>query len=308
MNRCVLSASLALAVSAAAARADYIPSFAYTDRGVMTGTFTRHATLADARAGTNGTATGTVGRTDLAVFFVRDILAQGLGSPYANYYGGPGTAQFFNQWFYQVPNGPTNPANDGNNFVQVDDVDGSAVVSHRGFWTDSTFSTFRLQVHGENATALPGDPVGDPDGSRFAMAGNIPDTNAPGYGTWIEYDFELTAGGLNGVLAPNSIVGPAFVRSDGDPTSLTGTFTGLFRMNDQADNPFYRVDLTVGLGDTYGYVFQNFLTGSDYTYTPSAFGSAEVAVNPIPAPPAAVLAGVGAGVVLLRRVGRRREG
>jgi hypothetical protein len=300
--RVLTMAVLGMAALAGAVRADFIQSFAYTDRGVYSGTFTRHTTLNDAQAGVNVVAGPVaIAPTDLSMFFVRDVVS-GIGANYDGLVQGPGgqTAQFFNQWFYN-PN--SNPNNTSDRFVQIDDIDGSTPVSHRGFWTDPSLTQFRLQVSGQNATATPGDPNGEPDLARFSMAGFIPGANPNAFGTWLTYDLDATFDGLNGVL--DTGIAPGFYRSNGDPTAINGTFTGVFQMNDQPDSPFFRVDLSISQGTTFGFLNANTLD-PDNPYLASTFGSAQVGTNVVPAPPGVILAGVGVVMGLIARHRRRR--
>lgn len=293
----IFGIGLALLATAAAAKADFITSFAYTDRGIYSGTFTRHTTLNDAQAGTGAVAGPVaIAPTDLSVFMVRNVPS-GIGPTYdmlVNGGVGGNTSQFLNQWFYAAPGIP-NFANDDQRFVQIDDYDGSTPISHRGYWTSNQLDTFRLQVSGLNANTIPGDPDGEPDRARFAQAGFIPGTNPNAFGTWVSYDLDLTFGGLNGVV--DNAIAPGFIRSNGDPSSIVGSFTGIFRMNDQATDEFYRVNLNVTQGNTYGFVNAANLD-PNAPYLESTFGSAEV----LPAPPAIVLAGLGVfGALALRR-------
>jgi hypothetical protein len=295
----IIGIGLAFVLAATTVKADFITSFAYTDRGIYSGTFTRHTTLNDAQAGT-GAVAGPVAvvPTDLSVFMVRNV-PMGIGPMYdmlVNGGVGGNTSQFLNQWFYQAPGVP-NLANNDQRFVQIDDYDGSTPVSHRGYWTSTQLDTFRLQVSGENAFAAPGDPDAEPDRARFGQAGFIPGSNPAAYGTWVSYDLDLTFGGLNGVL--DNAIAPGFIRSNGDPSSITGSFTGIFQMNDQPNDPFYRVTLDITQGNTYGFVNAANLD-PDTPYLESTFGSAQV----VPAPPAIVLAGLGLfGALAVRRRG-----
>lgn len=301
--RVLTMAVLGMAVLAGSVRADFIQSFAYTDRGVYTGTFTRHTTLNDAQAGVNSVAGPVaIAATDLSVFFVRDVVS-GIGANYDPLVQGAGgqTAQFLNQWFY---NPATNPNNTSDRFLQIDDIDGSTPVSHSGYWTSPALDQFRLQVSGQNATATPGDPNGEPDLARFSMAGFIPGANPNAFGTWLTYDLDLTFDGLTGVL--DTGIAPGFYRSNGDPTAISGTFSGIFQMNDQPDNPFFRVDLTVTQGNTFGFVNANILD-PDVPYLSSTFGSGQIGTTSVvPAPPGVLLAGVGIAMGLFVR--RRRAG
>lgn len=299
-----LLAAFLLSASANTLHADFITSFAYTDRGVYSGTYTRHTTLNDAQAGLNAvTGPVLIAPMDLSMFFVRNVPS-GIGASYdvlVNNGVGGNTAQFYNQWFYSTTSNPGfgNPNNNDQRFIQIDDYNGSTPVSHRGFWTSNSYDTFQLQVSGENARANPGDPDGEPDRSRFAQPGHIPGANPNAFGNWVSYDLDLTFGGLNGFV--DNGIAPGFIRSNGDPTSISGSFLGIFQMNDQSTNPFYRVSLSISEGNTYGSLNNNILDPSS-PYLPSTFGSLQVSV--IPAPPGMVLAGLGAFVGLWVR--RRR--
>ena len=282
-------------------RADFIRSFAYTDRGVYTGTFTRYTTLNDAQAGTNAIGVpGTLAPTDLSVFFARDIVS-GIGANYDPLVQGAGgqTAQLYNQWFYSTttPPGTGNPNNTSDRFVQIDDIDGSTPVSHSGYWTSPSLNQFRLQVAGQNAFAIPGDPNGDPDIARFSAPGILPASNPNGLGNWISYNLDLTFDGLTGVLDPS--LGANFYRSNGDPTAISGSFAGLFQMNVDPTG-FYRVDLTVSQGNTFGFVNAAILDPSN-PYLASTFGSAQIGVTAVPAPPSVLLAGFGLVMGLMIR-------
>jgi hypothetical protein len=293
-----LLAVLLFSASAETLRADFITSFAYTDRGVYSGTFTRHTTLNDAQAGLNAvTGPVLIAPMDLSMFFVRNVPS-GIGPSYdmlVNGGVGGNTAQFYNQWFYSTTPNPGfgNPNNSDQRFIQIDDYNGSTPVSHRGFWTSGTYDTFRLEVSGENALATPGDPDGEPDRSRMAQPGIIPGSNPNAFGNWVSYNLDLTFGGLNGVV--DNGIAPGFIRSNGDPTSISGSFLGVFQMNDQSANPYYRVSFSISQGNTYGFVNANNLDPAN-PYLASTFGSVQVSV--IPAPPAMVLAGIGAIVGL----------
>ncbi|MFO0935977.1 MAG: hypothetical protein U0798_05605 [Gemmataceae bacterium] len=301
-------AVLGMAALVGSVRADYIQSFAYTDRGVYTGTFARYTSLGDATGAVNPVpgSTFTLSATDLSMFFSRDV-ASGIGANYDPLVQGAGgqTAQFLNQWFYSTTPTPGvgNPNNTTNPFIQFDNITGSSVTSQKGFWTDSNLNQFQLQVTGQHAFSTPGDPSGDPDIARFQANGvNTPATNPNGLGDWVSYDLNLTFGGLNGVL--DSGIAPGFYRADGDPTSISGTFTGIFTMNDDPTG-IYRVDLTITEGNTYGFANQGLLDPSN-PYLSSTFGSAQIGVSAVPAPPGVLLAGIGVAMGLFVRRSRAR--
>lgn len=308
MNSCrFLLAWLAITTLSASVQADFIKSFAYTDRGVYSGSFTRHTTLGDAQAGASPVSSGLLGPKDLSLFFVHDVVS-GIGPLYDSLVNngiGGNTAQLYNQWFYNAvtPPGVPNLNNDPAMFLQMDDFDGSTPVSHRGFWTSPSLDQYRLQVSGQNATATPGSPTGEPDRSRLAVAGNTPAANPSGFGTWVSYDLDLTFDGLFG--SPSGLFGPNFFVSKGEPSAISGTFTGIFQMNNEPTAPFFRVTTGVTLGQTYGFVNRNDLDPNE-PYLESTFGGPILLVTAVPAPPGVFLAGFGAIVGLLA-VRRRRQ-
>ena len=139
--------------------------------------------------------------------------------------------------------------------------------------------------------------MGNPDIARLSAPGILPATNPNGLGNWLSYDLDLTFDGLAGVLDPN--IGPNFYRSNGDPTAINGTFTGIFQMKDDPDG-FFRVDLNVTKGDTFGFVNAPNLDPSN-PYLESTFGSGQVNVSAVPAPPSLLLAGFGVAMGLMIR-------
>lgn len=288
------------------AQAAFVKSYSYSDRVVYNGTYSRFATAADAQNNTNVVASGTVRQNDASFFYARGITTPGIGGPGTLSYdsllaaGGTGNySQFFNAAFYRIPGGPTNPSRDANNLVQIDDNDGTTVTSHSGSWTNPSLTQFRMTVSGQNANTTD-------DLARLAVgASSLPLSNPGGYGTWLSYDIDVTFGGLNGVLNP--AFGPGFYTSSGDPTSATGTFNGVFQMT---GNGFYRVNLNVVKGDTFGYLNRNngVIDGNTFDdlgitngYYISQFGGS-LAPAAVPVPPSLVMGAIGALTLLgLRR-------
>ena len=196
-----------------------------------------------------------------------------------------------------------NPARDANNLVQIDDNNGSTVTSHSGSWTNTSLTQFRITVAGQNANTAD-------DLARLAVgASSLPPSNPGGYGTWLSYNLDVTFGGLNGVLNPTftTAFGSNFYTSSGDPTTATGTFNGIFQMTGDG---FYRVNLNVVKGDTYGYTnrnngvideFTQNSTGVTNGYYISQFGGS-LAPAAVPVPPSVVMGAIGALTLLgLRR-------
>ncbi len=290
-----------------ATQAAFVTSYAYSDRVVYNGTYSRFATAADAQNNTNAVSSGALQPKDASLFYARGITTPGIGGAGTFSYdsllaaGGTGNySQFFNSAFYGIPGGAANPARDANNLVQIDDNNGSTVTSHSGSWTNTSFTQFRLTVAGQNANTAD-------DLARLAVgASSLPVSNPGGYGTWLSYDLDVTFGGLNGVLNPT--FGPGFYTSSGDPTTATGTFNGIFQMTGDG---FYRVNLNVVKGDTYGYTNRNNGVIDEFTrdssgvtngYYISQFGGS-LAPAAVPVPPSVVLGAIGA----LTLVGLRRR-
>ncbi len=295
----------------AVTQAAFVTSYAYSDRVVYTGTYSRFVTAADAQNNTNAVNSGAVRQNDLSLFYARGITTPGIGGPGVVSYdsllaaGGTGNySQFLNSAFYGIPGGAPNPARDANNLVQIDDNNGSTVTSHSGSWTDTSFTQFRLTVAGQNANTAD-------DLARLAVgAASLPVSNLGGYGTWLSYNLDVTFGGLNGVLNSTftTAFGSNFYTSSGDPTTATGTFNGIFQMTGDG---FYRVNLNVVKGDTYGYTNRNNGVIDEFTfdalgirngYYISQFGGS-LAPAAVPVPPSVVLGAIGA----LTLVGLRRR-
>ncbi len=291
----------------AVTQAAFVTSYAYSDRVVYNGTYSRFVTAADAQNNTNAVNSGAVRQNDLSLFYARGITTPGIGGPGVVSYdsllaaGGTGNySQFLNSAFYGIPGGAPNPARDANNLVQIDDNNGSTVTSHSGAWTNPNFTQFRMTVAGQNANTAD-------DLARLAVgAASLPVSNLGGYGKWLSYNLDVTFGGLNGVLNPT--FGPGFYTSSGDPTTATGTFNGIFQMTGDG---FYRVNLNVVKGDTYGYTnrnngvideFTQNSTGVTNDYYISQFGGS-LAPAAVPVPPSVVLGAIAA----LTLVGLRRR-
>lgn len=328
MLRVRFSTLILMAVSflgtTAATQAAFVKSYSYSDRLVYSGTYSRFTTAANAQNNTNATSNGTVAPRDLSTFFARGITNPGIGGPGELSYdsliaaGGTGNySQFSNQAFYQVPGGSPNPNRDPNNLVQIDDINGNSVTSHTGFFTNAALTQFRLMVSGQNAFAdrnIPmNDPAfGDPDLARLAIGG-LPTqaSNPSNYGNWLDYNVDITFGGLNGTLNPT--FGPGFYSSSGDPTSATGTFTGVFQRYGATPlgDDFFRVNLNVVLGNTYGFANRNNGVIDEFTlqqlgitngYYISQFGGFQNAPAVVPVPPSVVMGAIGALTLLgLRR-------
>ena len=157
------------------------------------------------------------------------------------------------------------------------------------------------------------DPTfGDPDLARLAIGGvSAQPSNTRNYGDWLDYNVDITFGGLTGTLNPT--FGPGFYTSSGDPTSATGTFTGVFQRYGAtpAGDDFFRVNLNVVLGNTYGFANRNNGVIDEFTlqqlgppangYYISQFGGS-LAPAAVPVPPSVVMGAIGAITLLgLRR-------
>jgi len=271
-----------LAAPALAGSTGYIS----TDRFGYGGTVVRYDTLADAQSGSNAVDTINVTERDMSLFVVSDSASTGYA---ANDYN-----IITSSWWYTTI-GPGAGAgnthgNTGVGFMQLFDDNGSTDTNvDMGFsgFDGTNYTEFALSMMGENATTAD-------DYARLSAIDNVNDG-----GEWLSYQLDLTATGLLGVDD-----GFGFVTSTNHPTSVNGTFTGLFQLTENqtsdANQGFYVVNFALNM-DNWAYDNRDNLVGPYPDFADSEFGAAVV-----PLPPAA-LAGFGmlAGIAGVRNLRRR---
>jgi hypothetical protein len=192
-------------------------------------------------------------------------------------------------WWYSITTGAGNGNINGNTgigFMQIYDGDGSTDTSlsmdFQNF--DGTYWTeFALSVQGTDATAAN-------DAARFSVYDNVHDA-----GTYLEYDLNITASGLQGVQTGN------IIEANNHPTGVDGTFSALFTFGGDPDGDgpagLYTIDLVFDM-ENWAWDNRDELVGPYAPFYDSLFVA-------IPEPGTTLL--LVAGLTGLAVVGRRRS-
>ncbi|MFZ5830186.1 MAG: PEP-CTERM sorting domain-containing protein [Planctomycetota bacterium] len=282
MKRTVLALFLSL-ICAATAYADTMGVIS-TDRFGYTGTVKRYATLADAQTGTNQVGEDiAIGNRDLSLYIVND---------YADFDDDVNVVM--GSWWYTTSaNGAgwgNTTGNSGRGFVQLYDVDSSTdsglAFAFQGF-NGSHWTEFTMNITGTGAD-YPNDYA------RFWI-----DYQGGGADKVIYHDYalSLTAGGLEGTE-----VAPGVVLADNHPTSVTGTYSGIFENVSTSypqNNGFYVFDLALDM-ENWAFTNSGALVGD-------AFANSTFIAAPVPEPGMLALLGMGMLGVGAVAVARRRH-
>lgn len=255
-----------------------------SDRLAYSGTVTRYATLADAQAASNPLGTYSIttnnGNRDLALYLTDD----GNGNR---------EAYILTAWYYTTTGGPysgvANPSNVQEGFFQIGDIDGNTVTSMTGFF-NSDGTQFTLQVAGSGAHR---DPTQTPHDSARLWAPTFNGSMDLSFGYYHSYALDLTLNGLNGVNDNGLFT------SNGEPTSVTGTFTAIF------ENLNYTYSPTKGNAAAEGFYVANFTIHMD-SWAWSNLGSLKepftyTEITAVPEPASFGVLGVAALGLLARR-------
>jgi len=282
-----LTAILFAASIASSAVAD---GFVSTDRFGYSGTVTRYATLADAQLQANAIDTISVGDRDLSLYIAHaDTSVADINI-------------IMGSWWYTMDEqyGPglggagwgNTTGNTGVGYTQLYDDDASTDTS-----VSMAFGNFDGTYYTEYTLSIVGQNAGAADYSRFSAIDNVNDG-----GIWHEYALSFVAGGLEG-----QVVSPGVIESTNQPTSVSGTYTGLFEITENQTTPanqgFYVLDLTLSMTN---WAFDN---SSDLTSQISLDGgstffdgsfAASTFRAEVPEPTSLALLGLG-GLAMLRR-------
>ncbi|NPV04894.1 MAG: VPLPA-CTERM sorting domain-containing protein [Syntrophaceae bacterium] len=289
MRRCFLTFSLLLALLIGTnAQAAF---FAGTDRVSYTGTVTRYETLADAQSGVNATGTYAIPARDAAAPYNTGFRDAGIffSNNAPDYW--PNASIFLTAWYYTTDpshgeySGWGNPNNTNTGFIQLYDETGGTSTSANGYFSNLSggyYRDFTLQVTGQNAGAA--------EYARLWHAPGVGGEAGLTRGTFLNYNLNITFGGLQGMLLPGG-----WIESHNHPESVTGTFMALFQNTntiDPAYQGYYVANFTFGL-DNWAFAQGEALNGA---FSESTFAA------PVPIPPAAWLLGSGLiGLVAIRR-------
>ncbi len=289
----MLKSRTLLAISLVGAMASYSlagsAGLVDTDRFGYSGTIYRYGSLEDAKAGENSTETIAVTDRDLAVVIRKD------------YQGNSDRNVIMGSWWYTIDTlgragyGNTT-GNTGVGFVQLYDSDGSTDTEiSMGFsnYNGTYYTEYNLNVIGQSANTAE-------DVSRLSVYDNVNDA-----GIYHEYELSLTASGLEGVQ-----LSPGVIKSTNHPTSVTGSFSGVFELTENQTSPanqgFYSFDLALNM-DNWAYTNKDHLKTVDGegNVVPDSFSPSTFAV--VPLPPAAFPAIGLLGVIGLKKWRSRRK-
>lgn len=216
------------------------------------GTLSTHATLADALAGSNALVSTAFPTRDLSLYL----------SFNSSYYHD--TAYVLTNWFASATgqDGIGNPSNTNTGFFQLADDDAGSVVSQSASW-NTALTAFSYAASG--AATIEGCANLAPDDCGRLWNGG---TSANG-GSFVSWDFGLTAT----FLAAATFNGASGLwESAGRPTSLSGSFSGIFA--DGTTGEFYRFSAPFGQDSwswDQGYEsVDNILYGADTIADPTA--------------------------------------
>ncbi|MFO7724427.1 MAG: PEP-CTERM sorting domain-containing protein [Oceanipulchritudo sp.] len=251
-----------------------------TDRLGYTGTALRYDSLSDAQDGVSETDSVSFQDRDASIYFEDGQWNVAMGS-----------------WWYTTDSdgrlgwGNTN-GNTGVGFMQLYDNDFSSVdASSMVFdgWDGTYWRDAILSVEGTNA--------GSDDYSRLSVYDNVNDG-----GIYHSYSLDLEVGGLEGTETS-----PGWIEAGNHPTSVNGSFTGIFELTEDQDSPdnqgFYAVTLDFNMDN---WAWEN---RDDLTYPATGFSDSYFAATPVPEPSTIALfamGGLGAFLGVRRRLRAKR--
>lgn len=234
MMRVMFVGAAALGVVAAPAAASFQGGVASTDRFGYAGQLTRHASLADAQAGTNPVDTISVTERDLALTVAQDDTTVSD----ANYV--LGSWWYTQDTFFSPTQGRAGwgntTGNTGVGYLQMFDQDASTDTL-----VDMAFSDFDGTYYRQFDLTLEGAAAGAAEFSRLSAIDNLNDG-----GIWHSYRVDMTATGLEGQMTS-----PGVIESNNQPTGVSGSITGIYEITENDTSAaaigFYAVDLSLNM-------------------------------------------------------------
>ena len=220
----VVLGALILGSSPVASQGNSDRFYASSERFGYAGTVSVYDTWADANSGRNA-------RCSDAPFPQRDggiFVVKNAPEYYADY-----NAILTNWW----ANNGHSPSDTNAGFFQLYDENADAWQNQKASWTRD-LNTFTVSAKGRNAT------YGSPDLEDMARLWNACAPAGSGEataGTFIRYEYVLTAMGLNGVEGPRG-----FITNTTNASDYSGHFSGIFHNESQrypASNGYYVFDI-----------------------------------------------------------------
>jgi hypothetical protein len=188
--------------------------YASSERFGYTGTVSVYNTWADANSGRNARCHGTLWpQRDGAILAVKNAPEYYIDSNL-----------ILTNWF--ADNGGS-PSDTNEGFFQLYDENADAWQNQKASWSRDR-STFTVRAKGRNAT------YGSPDPKDYARLWNACAPAGSGEstsGTFLRYEYELVATGLNGVEDP-----AGFITNTTNASGYSGHFRGIFH-NESASSP-----------------------------------------------------------------------
>lgn len=216
----VVFAGQGMATGEAQGKADQF--YAASDRFGYTGTVSVYETWADANSGRNARCSETVWpQRDGSIFVVKNAPEY-----YADYNA------LLSNWY---ANGGNSPSNANQGFIQLYDDNADAWQSQKASWSRDR-DTFTVSASGRNASYGPAA-----DSARLWNACAPAGSGEATKGTYLRYDYEFTATGLNGVEDSTG-----FITNTTNASDYRGHFRGIFKnesTSSSASNGFYVFDI-----------------------------------------------------------------
>ncbi len=214
----VVVAGQVIATGHAQGQSDHF--YASSERFGYTGTVSVYETWADANSGRNARCAETLWpQRDAAIFAVKNAPEY-----YADYNA------LLTNWF-----APGSPSNTNSGFIQLYDDNADAWQNQKASWSRDR-DTFTVTAKGRDASyGAPGD---------FARLWNACAPSGSGEatkGTFLRYEYELAATGLNGVEDS-----AGFITNTTNASDYSGHFRGIFQNESQlypASNGYYVFDI-----------------------------------------------------------------
>jgi len=211
MSAAVL-AGLVAGQAAAAGKEDHF--YASSERFGYTGTVSVYDTWADANSGRNARCSGTAWpQRDGAIFVVKNAPEYWVDSNL-----------ILTNWF---ANNGASPSDTNEGFFQLYDENADAWQNQKASWSRDR-NTFTVSAKGRNATYGSTDPM---DYARLWNACAVPGSGESTSGTFLRYEYELVAMGLNGVEDP-----AGFITNTTNASNYSGHFRGIFH-NESTSSP-----------------------------------------------------------------------
>ena len=224
LKKCLICvAGLAIVVgSQVAPAADHF--YASSERFGYAGTVSVYNTWADANSGRNARCSGVAWpQRDGAIFAVKNAPEY-----FAN------SNEILTNWF---ANNGASPSDTNEGFFQLYDDNADAWQNQKASWSRD-WNTFTVSAKGRNATYGSVDPK---DYSRLWNACAPAGTGEATSGTFLRYEYEFVATGLNGVQGP-----PGFITNTTNASNYRGHFSGIFQnqsASSPASNGYYVFDI-----------------------------------------------------------------